>query len=74
MGLIASSAHGFKHCRKRASGLTLCMKEACHIQDLLRELKFNGFEKISIGNGSTGALPVVSTNVLAHKNHIMNEI
>ena len=43
------------------------MKEACHIQDLLRELKFNGFEKISIGNDSTGALSVVSTNVYSAK-------
>ena len=42
--------------------ITLCMKKACHIQDLLRELKFDGFEKISIGNDSTGALSVVSTN------------
>ena len=38
------------------------MKKACHIQDLLRELKFNLFEKISIGNDSTGALSVVATN------------
>ena len=35
--------------------VTLCMKEACYIQDLLRELTFNGFEKISIENDSTGA-------------------
>ena len=37
------------------------MKEALHIQVLPRELKFSGFEKISIGNDSTGALSVVST-------------
>ena len=36
--------------------ITLCIKEACHIQDLLLELKFRGFENISIGNDSTGAL------------------
>ena len=42
--------------------INLCMKEACHIQDLLRKLKFNRFEKIRIGNGSTGALSVVATN------------
>ena len=47
--------------------ITLCMKEALHIQDLPRELKFSGFEKISIGNDSTGALSVVSTNVYSAK-------
>ena len=45
MGLIASIAHGFKHCRKRASGYHPLYKEACHIQDVLRELKFNWIRK-----------------------------
>ena len=61
MGLVASIAHGFKHRRKWASGYhPLYEASLPPSRRTTWAQKFNGFEKFSIGNDSTGALSVVS--------------
>ena len=44
--------------------ITLRIKEACHIQDLLRELKFNGFEKSESETTQRSSCPPQWTTLL----------